>query len=76
MPNHKKQTMQVELDKADLLKLVSTVKVFESELQEFQYRGWIIFTGNQWGPDFEWNHAYLNSLTEAELWEVYLRYKK
>ena len=68
--------MQVELDKADLLKLVNTVKVFESELQEFQYLGWIIFAGTREGPGYEWNHAYLNSLTEEQLWEVYLRYKK
>ena len=59
--------MDVSLDKADLITLVLGLNPpMELEGKYTQ------FCGNQWNDDWKWNREKLNSMTEQELYTLYL----
>jgi hypothetical protein len=36
----------------------------------------MFFTGNQHNPDWAWSADYLKGLTDNELWELHLKYRR
>ena len=64
-------TMKLELDHEDLISLVCGCPA-PSDVDEPQY---VYFSGNQWNTMWDWDRHKLKGLSNAELYELYIKHK-
>lgn len=67
--------MLVELNRQMLIRLANASNPEIPECDTLVSQGKMRFTGDQHNYDWAWNRSYLNSLSDAALWELCLRYK-
>ena len=68
--------MKVDLNKKDLINLLSSVSPDSiNECCDYEKRGLMTFTGNQWNENWSWSETALSKLTENEIYKLYLKHK-
>ncbi len=68
--------MHVELSKQDLINMVKGVKPKSmEECNNYTKSGLMVFSGNQWNEDWDWVTVKLETMSEVDLFNLYLKHK-
>lgn len=67
--------MIVELDKSDIIRLISGTKPKMETCIELTKYNLMSFCGDGWNADWEWNKEQLQLLTESKLYGLYMSVK-
>lgn len=63
--------MKVDLNSRQLISLLTTINPGIENCYEYEKQGLMVFSGNQWNPDWNWNGHELKKLSDRQIISLY-----